>query len=215
MRRKQILNRRYLWNLSICPYFRTPEFVKPIYNVIWNLVQPPEHRSTHQSSRGSVAIRICTVNMPSLKSASSPKAARVRSTCLDPAAQPAHVSTTRTKTHFSAVWQTGSEVRNGSRHVWMRRSLSKNLKHCGLLVHPSSVNAAAKEASYWHLIIRNTQNSIHVQSVPSQIPANSSGSGGPARYTCAFVLRHHRCDGRSTQKRTKLSRHLRTFLCLS
>ena len=49
---------------------------------------------THHNS-GSVACRIWTVRRPSPKSASSENAPRVRSTCLEPFAHPAHESTTR------------------------------------------------------------------------------------------------------------------------
>ena len=52
---------------------------------------------------GSVASLNWTVRVPTSRFASCSKAARVKSTCLDPGAHPAHVSTTRTKTHFLGV----------------------------------------------------------------------------------------------------------------
>ena len=63
------------------------------------------HKSSYHSS-GSVACRICTFNTPSSGSASWENAPFVRSTCLEPGAQPAQVSTFLTKTHFLGPLQT-------------------------------------------------------------------------------------------------------------
>lgn len=64
-----------------------------------------ERGGAHQSS-GSVAPRILTSSTPSSRSARGVNAPCVRSTCLEPTAQPAQESTTRTKTHFLGVLQT-------------------------------------------------------------------------------------------------------------
>ncbi len=47
-----------------------------------------------------------TVSSPTGRSARPPNAALVRSTCLEPLAQPAQESTTRAKTHFLGVLHT-------------------------------------------------------------------------------------------------------------
>ena len=63
------------------------------------------HQTTHHSF-GWVARLILTVVTPTLKSASALNAAFVRSTCLEPWAQPAHVSITRTNIHLFLLLHT-------------------------------------------------------------------------------------------------------------
>ena len=73
----------------------------------WLITLGPQRPSSQTSSLGSVAILIwISVSFPWSRSAREEKAAWVRSTCLDPTAQPAQVSTMRTKTHLVGPLQT-------------------------------------------------------------------------------------------------------------
>ena len=109
-------------------------------------------QTTHHSF-GWVARLILTVVTPISKSASALNAALVRSTCLEPWAQPAHVSITRTNMHLSLLLHTVKHKR--TLHDWRHQvynARSRNSKHFGRSTHPFKVRAHANDSSWTRCI---------------------------------------------------------------
>jgi len=94
----------FKFSISSAVDFGAPEFLEPMSRM--KAIIDSRWLNTYHVF-GSVADRNWTCTTPTSNSANCANAALVMSICLDPGAQPAQVSTTRTKTHFFGVLQTG------------------------------------------------------------------------------------------------------------
>jgi len=143
------------------------------------------HQTTHHSF-GWVARLILTVVTPMLKSASALNAAFVRSTCLEPWAQPAHVSITRTNIHLFLLLHTVEHKRTP--HDWRHQVChvhSRNSKQFGRSTHPFKVRAQANDSSWkrWINLFYHSKRLWCSRSVPNCFWTNNSDSEDPDQCT--------------------------------